>query len=448
LPLSRLGWSRAEHPARPIDVKDVFAFLVPALLAVTFRVTGRLFLSELVLVATIPAGLALHRFDRATRWPTAIVVAGLLWLWAQVVTDLYRSTPARDLARGWLSVVFTIVDFVAILIIISGERRRILLFTAGLAVGYALTYRLAPSPYAEADPWKFGVATPITLLIVLLSCHRAASRHFIPAALLLGAGMLNFAFGFRSLGGVCLLASAYLAAQAFSRRSGPLRVTLLRVVGLCLIGIVSAALLITAYGHAARDGFLGAPAAQKYSQESSGKFGVLLGGRPELFVSSRAIADSPLIGHGSWAKDPKYTNELLSVLYRNGYQPSGGLLYGIRHSGFLIPSHSFLFQSWVEAGLLGAVFWFLVLALTVTTLIGSFKERPLLSPLLAFLSVLLIWNIFFSPYGADQRIVAMFTVAVLLTCKRLPEGIRREVRTADLSRADRSRLATSRAPAW
>src|SRR5207249_4985632 len=113
----------------------------------------------------------------------------------------------------------------------------------------------------------------------------------------------------------------------------------------------------------------GAPAAQKYREESAGRFGVLLGGRPELFASSIAIADSPLIGHGSWPKDPKYTNDLLSVLSRNGYQPGGGLLYSIQHSDYLIPTHSFLFGAWVEAGLLGAVFWLVVLALAISTLI-------------------------------------------------------------------------------
>jgi hypothetical protein len=412
-------------------------------LAVNAHFGGRLYLSELFLLAALPFLIAERRFSRADSWPTTLVAAGLLWFWAQVVTDLYRGTPPIDLLRGWSNIAFTVIDLVALLMLISGQRRRVIIF------GDALAYRFNPNPYVGVDPWKFGVAIPITLAIVLVSCHRAFFRiRFFPAVSLLMAGVLNFAFGFRSLGGVCVLAASYLAAQAFSRGSGSLKVTPARLAALSAIGIALAAVLITTYGHAAREGFLGTPAAQKYRQESSGKFGVLLGGRPEFFVSSRAIADSPLIGHGSWAKDPKYTNDLLSVLYRNGYKPSGGLLYAIQHSSYLIPSHSFLFQSWVEAGLLGAVFWILVLALTLTTLIVAFRERPLLSPLLAFLSVLLVWNIFFSPYGADARIFAMFTIAVLLTCKRLPVELRREVPAPDQFRVDRSMLASSRAPAW
>jgi hypothetical protein len=448
--ISRIEVRDEMKPAAPaITLRDAFVFLVPAVLAVNAHLGGRLYLSELLLLAALPFLIAERRFSRAMRWQIAVVVAGLLWFWSQAIADLYRSTPPLDLLRGWSNIAFTVIDLVAILMLISGERRRVIIFATGIVVGEALAYRFNPDPYASGDPWKFGIAMPITLAIVLLSCHSALFRmRLFPAVSLFGAGVLNFAFGFRSLGGVCVLAGVYVAAQAFSRGSGPLKTTPLRLAASCAVGISLVALLITAYGHAAREGFLGAPAAQKYSQESGGKFGVLLGGRPEFFVSSKAIADSPLVGHGSWAKDPKYTNELLSVLYRNGYQPTGGLLYAIQHSDFLIPSHSFLFQSWVEAGLPGAVFWFLVLALTVTTLIGSFKERPPLSPLFAFLSLLLVWNIFFSPYGAGQRIVAMFTVAVLLTCKSVRVGLQQKAPAADQSRMSPSKLATSRGPAW
>jgi hypothetical protein len=417
---------------------------------VNLQIGGRLYLAELLLIATLPFLVSARPFVRTDRWAASIVILGLVWLWAQIVTDLYRSTVLGDLTRGWLNIAFTLTDFAAIALLIGGRGRRVVLFAAGLAAGYALAYQFNPSPYADVDPWKFGVAIPLTLLIVLISCHRILyGARLLSSLVLILAGIMNFAFGFRSLGGVCVLAAAYVAAQAFPTRIGSLRISPTRLAALCAIGAACGLLLVVAYGRAAKDGFLGAPAAQKYRQESTGKFGILLGGRPELFASSKAIADSPLIGHGSWAKDPKYTNELLATLSKNGYEPSAGYLYDVEHSGYLIPAHSYLFQSWVEAGLLGAVFWLVVLALTVGTLIATFRERPGLSPLLAFLSVLLVWNIFFSPYGADQRIFAMFTVAVLLAGRRLPMELRRDVpTTADRFEEDGYKLTATRAPVW
>ena len=45
---------------------------------------------------------------------------------------------------------------------------------------------------------------------------------------------------------------------------------------------------------------------KKYQMEASGKYGVLLGGRTELLASLPAVYDSPILGHGSWAKDRIY----------------------------------------------------------------------------------------------------------------------------------------------
>lgn len=436
-----LGERRDIRQAVPsVGLADALVFLIPAVLAANVQLTGKLFLSELILLGAIPFLATQHRFMRISAASATVVVAGLLWLWAQVVTDLHRSTPFNDFSRGWLNILFTIIDFAAILMLIAGRQRRIILFTAGLAVGYMLEYRFNPSVFAEEYPWKFGIAIPVTLLIVLLGCHTAPIVRSVSWLFLFSAGTLNFVFGFRSLGGICFLAGTYLAAQAFSRRSASFRISLMRVMAFCLIGGFFAFLLVSGYGHAARDGFLGAPAAEKYRTESSGRFGVLLGGRPELFASSRAIIDSPFLGHGSWAKDPKYSNELISLLYRNGYQPDASLRSSIQHSRYLIPSHSYLLGSWVEAGFLGGLFWILVLTLSLKMLIVAFRTRPLLSPLFAFLGIELVWNVFFSPYGADQRILAMFTIAALLTSKDLPRK-RLPTETPPLAELRRSRAS-------
>src|SRR5437764_15478 len=110
-----------------IGFADLFSFLVPALVGVNFQISGRLFVSELMLIAALPFLLTRRRVARTSPWMTVVVAAGLLWLWAQIATDLYRSTPFNDLARGWLNVAFTVADLVAIFILISGQLRRIIL---------------------------------------------------------------------------------------------------------------------------------------------------------------------------------------------------------------------------------------------------------------------------------------------------------------------------------
>lgn len=406
---------------QPISLRDAFVFVVPAVLAVNMEVGGRLFLSELLLLAALPWLIAEKRFTRPSAWPTRLVVVGVLWLWAQIVTDLYRSSPLSDSARGWLNIAFTLFDFAVILMLIDGQRRRIVLFAAGIAVGFTFEYQFNPNVYASENPWKFGVAIPVTLLIALAACSTLAFRtRFAQSTMLLGAGLVNLLLGFRSLGGVCLCAAAYLATQAATRSdSRPRRTSILRVVAFCLIGAALGAFTITAYGHAARDGLFGQIAAKKYRQESTGRFGVLLGGRPEAIASARAISDSPFIGHGSRPRNPRYENYMLSWLSRQGYRPSGDLLYTIHHSNYLIPTHSYLLGSWVQAGLFGGAFWLVALALLASTLLAVHKVSDPLSPLLAFLGTLLVWDILFSPYGAEHRLVSMYSLVVLIEARRL-----------------------------
>jgi hypothetical protein len=80
----------------------------------------------------------------------------------------------------------------------------------------------------------------------------------------------------------------------------------------------------------------------------------------------------------------------------------------------LIPTHSHIFGSWVEAGILGALFWFWILKLIVSSMARVTGNEPLL-PVFAYISFLFVWNIFFSPFGAEGRFIdTYFIVAILL----------------------------------
>jgi hypothetical protein len=59
------------------------------------------------------------------------------------------------------------------------------------------------------------------------------------------------------------------------------------------------------YEYGASEGWLGDEAREKYLIQSSGDMGILLGGRTQILASAQAIIDSPVIGHGSRAKDSK-----------------------------------------------------------------------------------------------------------------------------------------------
>jgi O-antigen ligase len=164
------------------------------------------------------------------------------------------------------------------------------------------------------------------------------------------------------------------------------------------------------YDYAAGSGLLGESAQGNYEMQASGKYGLLVGGRSEILVSGRAIFDSPFLGHGSWAKDDKYSSLLMELRRQAGY------IGGAGDEEDLIPTHSHLFGSWVEAGLSGAIFWAWVLGLPVLFLFRPHREVECLAPISAFVAFLLIWDILFSPYGAGLRIMTPYYVVFMMTC--------------------------------
>ena len=186
------------------------------------------------------------------------------------------------------------------------------------------------------------------------------------------------------------------------------------------LAILTVAMLGTLqlYDVAASEGWLGADAQTKYD-EQSGALGVLVGGRSEVLVSSQAIIDSPILGHGSWAKDFAYVDLLTDRLSSLGYEIGGGF-----SDVGLIPAHSYLMGSWVWSGFLGGLFWLAILGLALRLLATMYSTRLELAPLLVFSTILLLWNIAFSPYGNSERIAASFGVSAGAAGNSLGAGLR------------------------
>ena len=139
---------------------------------------------------------------------------------------------------------------------------------------------------------------------------------------------------------------------------------------------------LNAYTNLAATGALGLPAQQKLEVQGTGRYGILLGGRPEVLLSVRAIVDSPLIGHGILARLPE--DSILRVagaLRQLGYVELSSVLADQE----LTRAHSHLFGAWMEAGLAGALFWIAVLVLVIRSLLRGLKVLHPLGVLASFI---------------------------------------------------------------
>ncbi|MEM8949153.1 MAG: hypothetical protein AAGC99_07480 [Pseudomonadota bacterium] len=414
-PISRAA-SRPRLGSKELGAR-ILAFAIPVLIAVEVPGPGTIYLAELCLIGLLPVLVVMRGRMLQSKMLAFILALGIVYFGAQVITDVIRETPAADYARGWSRILFLLFSFVSTYLLIGNDRARLVCYAMGLVVGSTLSV-LIDNPLS-AIGWKFGFAGPTTTLILigfaLIPVLRSPSSLLGPA-LLVVLGAFSAFMDFRSWGGVLMLSAAFISIPTILRLVGlrprPLSYSRMMIMGVILMATGYGALKV--YGNAAESGMLGERSKQKYEMQSAlGDLGILLGGRSESLVTVQAIQDSPLIGHGSWAKDRYYAELRQLMLYRLGF-----VNRFIEPETDLIPTHSHLLGSWVEAGIGGAIFWIGVLALVIAALRRLYASDDPLRPYLVFLMFLFIWDILFSPFGAQRRLTNGFLmVAVLFALK-------------------------------
>ena len=391
----------------------ILAFAIPVLIAVEVPGPGTIYLAELCLIGLLPVLVVMRGRMLQSKVLAFILALGIVYFGAQVITDVIRETPSADFARGWSRILFLLFSFISTYLLIGNDRAHLVCYALGLVVGSTL-FVVINSPLT-AIGWKFGFAGPTTTLVLigfaLVPVLRSPSSLLGPAVMVV-LGVFSAFMDFRSWAGVLMLSAAFLSIPAILRLVGlrprPLSYSRMMIMGMILVATGYGALKV--YGVAAESGMLGERSKQKYETQSAlGDIGILLGGRSESLVTVQAIQDSPIIGHGSWAKDRYYAELRQLMLYRLGF-----VNRFIEPETDLIPTHSHLLGSWVEAGLGGALFWVGILMLIIAALRRLYASDDPLRPYLVFFDVPVHLGHSLLPFGAQRRLTNGFLMVTVL----------------------------------
>jgi hypothetical protein len=401
----------------------------------TVHFVGDLPISEVILLVLLPIILAVH--GRRVLKPEfkALFFLLVLWLLGQVISDMYRRTAMADWMRGDAAIIFFGFDLLGLAVLLSKNERRKIIFLAASAIGSILVTVFNPSQFAQDEPWKFGYALGINPLVLLISCFFYARRRYLIAGLLiLGIAGVNLMENFRSPVGLLLIVIALVfpvVPEQFGRlrllpRSGSaIRVAVLLVLSLGAIWVAGGLVdFVTSTGLISE--------GARVKNEAEKKGGSLLGGRPEIQVSSRAVLDSPIIGHGSWAQDSRYVEMLFDIEIEQGVFDTSDMA---DFETNYIPTHSHLMGAWVWAGILGAAFWFYILWLTARATIRIAVLRPPLAPAYAWLAIGMFWQVMFSPFGLNLRMSDAAAIVIMvdlletepIRVRHMLAGVRRRI---------------------
>lgn len=396
----------------------LLAFILPLAGLIKIQLVGTLFIHELILFCVIL--LFLRRPIPEVMWPNVkILIAGiLLWLISQIVTDIIRNIDFVDWTRGWSKIIFFLTSFVALLRILNSNQRIFLWIAASTVAAIIRPFTFYEGSLDFAGLWKFGVGYGLLTLFCLIalwrvkneknferSAHQIAFLHFC-------FGIISFFLNARSVAGITILVSVLIVFWVHSKHKRLKRSLLIQLTS---ITFVVANILAVVYSKGAESGYFGIEAQMKYQSQvghGGGVLAILFGGRNESLVSTIAISDSPIIGHGSWAKNFYYTTLLLEII-RENKEPEAVVPDFSELSDGLIPSHSYLLGSWVESGVLGALFWVCVLFWTVIKVLpAAWANRNILGICVMMTLPGFIWNILFSPFGAHVRVDVAGTLAI------------------------------------
>jgi hypothetical protein len=393
---------------------QIFLFFIGFLIFFRINLIGMLTWSEVITL-----GYFLMRWRDVVNWTLqdgilrTILRAWLLYLILQVCSDMVNGTLPSDYIRGWARLVFFAVNITVIAFLSGLHLDRLAAFFAGYAASLMLASFQERNEFLVE--WKFGYGPALTMVIALMiGLMRSERVNRIGGIAFILLGIVHLQANARSLGGITLLIGLLSLLATYFRENlrggGFLSVKFLLPVAFSLFGIYQL------YTIGASSGWLGEKSRDKYEKQTAGGRNIISGGRMEYTIAIPAIMEAPFLGYGSWARHPEYVKK---YIYINGMDPNTYDAEYLMDLG-TIPTHSHILGSWAEAGVAGGVFWILVLWLALRTFYRMLGYDHLPFRLfLLFMLVFFIWDILFSPFGLERRVMDPAMIMVIAALQRL-----------------------------
>jgi hypothetical protein len=389
---------------------DLLALVVGCTASFTIHFVGELYFAEMLLVALLPVFLVLR--GKRTLRPELKVFYSLmgLWLLGLVISDAYNHTNTVDRLRGAALIVFFAFNVLCFSMLLGENEKRKVIFLVGLTAGALAAVKLQPSPAFEAYPWKFGYSFGVIQLVMLLASYFYGRKKYVVSALLIiGICLVNLLLNYRSPV-LDILVAFVLVYPIVPEHIGGVQLLprndVARLLILAILAMAAGETASAMVNFVTRAGYLNEEAQAKNEAQLQGK-NLLLGGRPEFVIGLRAALDSPIVGHGSWAKSVTYYEMLYDALVESGEQEEqvGGDILSDEGDP-LIPGHSAIVTAWVWAGIAGLIFWLYMTWFILRGIARVALLRPPVAPYLMWLLISTWWDIFFSPFAGSRRIIA------------------------------------------
>lgn len=384
----------------------ILFFLLGALYKINVNLIGVVTLSEIVLLCAFPLFLVFKDSSFVKESNRSIYLIFLLWGISVIISDAFNNTSILNFLKGIAVPLFTFISFIVFNKILQKNLKPLFGFVLGMFFASCINYFID----VEAYQFRFGLFPIIVSGVGIFSFVFWKKKPSLVIGLYFFLGIVGLLSGSRS-SSIMFILSAVLMFYIYRRRGTSKLLTfssrriITIVVGL-LVGIIS---IQSFYVWAVENKLFPEEYQQKYEMQMARGVPVIFSGRTEIFASTKAIKDAPILGHGSWAVDTKYTLlELRSIGERIKNRHQFAHLKTNR-----IPAHSFLLGTWVYSGILGMFFFIYFLIFLYRGLmyyINNWNNSFL--PVNIYFIVSYTWHTFFSPLGLHQRMFVGLLLAI------------------------------------
>ena len=321
------------------------------------------------------------------------------WFFANLISSVLAGKSVALILISIFTVILTALTLRSVIDFFITYPQKALDALVFFSLGRIIGILIQPRPYTEALPWKFGYGEWVILLSLLFVARtKNIKLLWISCPILIFVSLANEA---RTLS-LLVIGALFISLFGSGKRMG---------AGFLLSIVAVTFFMYYAYLDVALGGHLGPSEITRARVLAESDLGPLAA-RKEFIFSTRAFADSPILGYGF---DPIVKSEIIQAgaddLSRKGIKVEYSYLSEL-------PVHSFLMSSLVVGGIFGGLYWVFVILLSVQALLLTAEMSRYQKPLVAYLSFTLLDRVLFSPYGAVERLNAAFFVGYILLVNR------------------------------
>ncbi|MDF1613097.1 O-antigen ligase family protein [Stygiobacter electus] len=390
-----------------IKIKEIFIFGLGALTWSEINLVGKLYIGEIILAIYAIMFLTSGVYkEYSNKYLKTIFLLWCLYFLSLIISDLYRGSTFLDYSRGWSRAVFLLTNAFGLFYLGAKNKSYLYYWLSGSIISLWLQYLLMGG--YSMNGWKFGLSTPLIFSILLLVNSRKNKLVILILALL---GIINIILDFRSMAGFCF-ASLFLYLLSIRYKKYGYFIKDVKVSILAFLMILSFAYL---YNYSQKLVAISADNTEELAQRRQYSDAFRIAG---FYAGAKAIAESPIIGLGSWAK----SNSIFAYWAYIQYQAGGGWdpstlmdKYTNLPEQNSIQTHSQIIQAWVEAGILGFVFFIYFFIILIKLLI-RFLESPIIEKefiFIVFFSIQNIYALLLSPFAGGSRLLDAMALVLL-----------------------------------